>query len=189
MKVFFTGSPRALADRKNEHVAIYNAIEKIGHKNLSDLVIKANPSEFYDTSHDKVVEHYKTTIDHLKKADIVVAEASLHSMSMGYLVEKALGMNKPVIVLYLANRPPFFFSGIEDEKLQILEYNLADVDDIVEKAFDYASQQQEVRFNFFISPSIGRYLDWISKEKKIPRSVYLRALIEQEMRENTEYND
>jgi hypothetical protein len=57
---------------------------------------------------------------------------------------------------------------------------------VLEKAIEYAINQQEVRF---ISPNIGRYLDWISKVKKIPRSVYLRALIERDMKENTEFED
>jgi hypothetical protein len=191
MKIFFTGSPRALKDpqHKQEHIAIYKSLEKLGHTHLSDLVISADPDMFYDQSHAKVMEHYNKTLNSLKRADVLVVESSLHSMSMGYLVEKALGMNKPVIVFYIPKHPPFFFSGIEDEKLQIIEYTIESIDEIAEKAIDYALSQQEVRFNFFISPAIGRYLDWISKVKKIPRSVYLRALIENEMRENKEYRD
>ncbi len=191
MKIFFTGSPRALKDpqRKAEHTTLYNAFVKMGHTHLSDLVISADPEKFYDQTHAQAMEHYSKTLNALKRADILVVEASTHSMSMGYLVEKALGMSKPVIVFYVPNQPPFFFSGIEDERLQVLEYTLENIDETVEKAVDYALNQQEVRFNFFISPAIGRYLDWISKVKKIPRSVYLRALIEREMRDNEEYKD
>lgn len=188
MKVFFTGSPRALKDYKAEHVSIYKAIENLGHRNLSDYVITADPEEFYNMDRDKLTEHYDKMIDALKSADIMVVESTLHSMSMGFLVEKALNMSKPVIILYLDKQPTMFISGLDDEKLQILQYTKENILEVMEKAFEYAAEQQEVRFNFFISPSIGSYLDWISKVKKIPRSVYLRALIEREMRENKEYN-
>ncbi len=191
MKVFFTGSPRALKDTqmRAEHEAIYKAIEKIGATHLSRLVINADPDVFYRANQDDVLKHYNNTIECVKKADVVVAETSMQSMSMGYLVEKALSMNKPVVVVHRVGAPPFFFSGIEDDRLQILEYSVGTAESVIQKAFEYAINQQEVRFNFFISPAIGRYLDWISKVKKIPRSVYLRALIERDMRENTEFED
>ena len=189
MKVFFTGSPRALKDYKIEHQAIYDAIEKLGHRNLSDYVVTADTEKFYNSSREELSVHYDKMIDALKSADVMVVESTLHSMSMGFLVEKALNMSKPVIILYLDSRPTLFISGIEDDKLQMLQYSKENINEVIEKAFEYAADQQEVRFNFFISPPIGRYLDWISKVKKIPRSVYLRALIEREMRENKEYKD
>ncbi len=191
MKVFFTGSPRALKDpaRKAEHEAVFAAIEKTGATNISSLVITAKPDDFYSVDQESVFNHYNNTINNVKKADIVVAETSIQSMSMGYLVEKALSMSKPVIVAHRKGAPPFFFSGIDDDRLQIVEYTLETADEVIAKAIDYAVNQQEVRFNFFISPAIGRYLDWISKEKKLPRSVYLRALIEHDMRDNKEFED
>lgn len=189
MKIFFTGSPRALSTFKNEHEKIYSIIEKLGYKNLSNLVINANPDSFYTKEHGEVVEHYKETIQNLKTADIIVAEVSLHSMSMGYLVEKALNMGKPVIVLHLPDKKPFFFFGIENEKLQIIEYTLETVDLVLKDAISFAIGKQDVRFNFFISPSIGLYLDWISMVKKIPRSVYLRTLIEKDIDSNEEYQN
>lgn len=188
MKIFFTGSPRALKLFRKEHEALYKSFETLGHKHLSKLVVDADPEDFYLSDHERIVNHYNETIDNLKKADIVVAEISTHSMSMGYLVEKALGLGKPTIVFHLPEYPPFFFSGIDDDKLQIVEYTTETAIDVVKDAVDYAMSQQDVRFNFFISPAIGNYLDWISKVKKIPRSVYLRNLIEKDMEDNDEYN-
>jgi hypothetical protein len=46
----------------------------------------------------------------------------------------------------------------------------------------------DTRFNFFISPKIGNFLDWIAKKKKLPRAVYLRKLIEDDMDKNKEYS-
>lgn len=182
MKVFFTGSPRALKTLRAEHQAVYNAIEKNGGVNLSKLVVAADPDAFYERNHDDVIKHYDDTMSALKKADIVIAEVSTHSMSMGYLINQALDQNKFVVALYLPDHKPFFFSGIENEKLQILEYTVETADKVIREAFEKANDMVDTRFNFYISPEIGRYLDWVSKTKKLPRAVFLRSLLEKAMR-------
>jgi len=55
--------------------------------------------------------------------------------------------------------------------------------------FEKAREKVDVRFNFYISPEIGRYLDWISQRKKLPRSVFLRGLVERHMHVDKEYRD
>ncbi len=187
MKIFFTGSPRALKTHKESHIKIYKAIEKKG-KHLSDLVINANPDSFYKAEYENVVKHYHDTIINLKKADIIVAEVSMHSMSMGFLVNKALELSKPVIALYTSGHEPFFLSGIDDTLLQIIEYNDSDVEEKITDALDYASAQQDTRFNFFVSPKHINFLDWVAQNKKIPRSVFLRRLIEREMANDEQYD-
>jgi len=71
----------------------------------------------------------------------------------------------------------------------ILTYALDAGKPVVANALDYVSSAQDVRFNFFISPEIGRFLDWVSKKRRLPRAVYLRKLIEEDMRNNKEYNE
>ena len=112
----------------------------------------------------------------------------MHSMSMGYLVNKALELSKPVIALYTTGHEPFFLTGLDDPRLQIVEYNLDNVYEKVEEAVDYANSQQDTRFNFFVSPKHINFMDWIAQNKKIPRSVFLRRLIEREMANDPEYN-
>lgn len=187
MKVFFTGSPRALKTLKPEHEAIYTAIEKAGGVHLSKLVVAADPDEFYVRNHADVVKHYNDTMNAVKKSDIVVAEVSMHSMSMGFLINKALEQNKFVMALYLPDHKPFFLGGIENEKLQVIEYTKESVDRLIKDAFDKANEIVDTRFNFYISPEIGRYLDWVAKTKKLPRAVFLRSLLEKAMRNEKEF--
>lgn len=181
MKAFFTGSPRALRDHAKEHELIYDAIARCGFTHLSDLVIKADPIAFYEKNNDEVFRHYRNTMECLKKADVLIAEVSLHSLSMGYLVEKALGMGKPVVVLHQENLSPFFFTGIVNEKLQIVAYDQSNIFEVVKNALEYALTKQDVRFDFFISSKIAQFLDLVARVKKVPRSVYLRTLIERDI--------
>jgi hypothetical protein len=130
---------------------------------------------------------YRHTIDDLKKADICIFEASVPSLAIGHLISMAIEMGKPVIALYKAANIPFFLTGLDDEKIQVIQYELENLKDELSTAIEYASDLQDTRFNFFISPQIGSYLDWVAKNKRVPRAVYLRRLIEEDMRGNKEY--
>lgn len=188
MKIYYTASARGLKSFQNEYKKIYNCISNLGHQNLDDLVFNINESDFYGGNHAEQTKLYERTIKLIKKSDLVVLEVSVPSLSMGYVLHKSLELGKPVIVLYQPGNPPYFAQGIENDKLQVIEYSDKDLESTLKDAIDYAVGMSDVRFNFFISPAIGNYLDWISKEKKIPRSVYLRGLIEKDMEENDEYN-
>ncbi|MBP7740732.1 hypothetical protein KA089_00945 [Candidatus Woesebacteria bacterium] len=187
MKIYFTSSARGISDFKTKYGKIFQSIEKLGHKNLDDLVLTIDKDVFYDGTHNDQTILYEKTIKFIKKCDIVILEVTIPSLSMGYVLHKSLEMNKPVIALYQPGNPPFFAQGIENDKLQVIEYTDNDVEQTLKDAIEYAQGKADVRFNFFISPSIGNYLDWISKVKKIPRSVYLRGLIEKDQEDNDEY--
>lgn len=189
MKIFYTASLRGVQSYRDKLKLIYDLIEKLGHKNIDNVLFKITEEDkFYDGSHNDQITHFKRMIKSIKGADVIILEVSTHSLSIGFILQKALEMNKPVIALHQTGNSPFFLQGIENEKLQVIEYENINLEEILKDSLDYASGMSDVRFNFFISPAIGNYLDWISKEKKIPRSVYLRGLIEKSMENNDEYN-
>lgn len=189
MKVFFTAPPRGkLKEYKNNYYKIYELLEKIGLVQVSDFIKIVKPLKFSSTTEEQRKKHYLQMTKDIKTADIVVLETSLHSLALGFMANLALDLGKPVIALHIRGKSPYFLSGVANEKLQVLEYSLDKLETILTDAVDYASEKIDTRFNFFISPKIGNYLSWISKKKKLPRAVYLRRLIEQEMELNKEYS-
>lgn len=189
MKIYFTSSARASEDLKKNYRKIFSIISNLGHSHVDDYSHSNDASKVYLGTHDENLKLYKNAIYCIKNADVVVLEVSTHSLSMGYLLQQGLSMGKPVIALYVIGNKPAFVAGIEDEKLQLVEYSPENLEEELTIALQNAQENTDVRFNFFISPAIGRYLDWVSKVKKIPRSVYLRALIEKEMSSNNEYKE
>lgn len=185
MKIYFLSSPRGVSDLKPSLDAIYTSIKKLGHTHVTDFLVDVDVENFYLSD---IEGFYKDTLLNLKKADVCVFETTTPSLAVGHLISTALQLGKPVIALYSGSSIPFFLSGVNDDKVQVVQYDLNTLEDVLKSAIEYAQETADVRFNFFISPSIGNYLDWISKEKKIPRSVYLRNLIEKDMIENDEYN-
>jgi len=189
MKVFFIASPRAVSREPD----LYRKVERVlsrDNKMLGNMVrewTEGNLEDFYSGSHKDRVDHYRRTMDLLKKADVVVVEVSLHSMSMGYIVNKALEAGKPVIAIYKKGFDPYFFSGIEDSKLIVVAYDESDLEGILRNSLDKVSGLIDVRFNFFVSPKILTYLDWVAQKRRVPRSVFLRELIEKEMKRDKEF--
>lgn len=187
MKIFFGASPRGKQDLSKHYKVIYQTIKELGYSHVTDVAISVEPKEHYSMPHNEIVKHYKSVINDLKAADIVVIEGSTPSLAIGYLVDKAIEFGKPVVVFHLAKSRPFFLTGIENEKVQIVEYEIEKVKKSLDDALSYAQEQMDTRFNFFISPKIGTYLDWVAKKRRLPRAVYLRRLIEQDMNKNSDF--
>lgn len=192
MKVFFVASPRAIQKESGLYQEMYEAVRSNCSKMVGKMVLEFTGIDlegFYNRSHKERIEHYKRTMAYVKEADVVVVEVSEHSMSMGYIVNKALEASKPVIALYREGFEPYFFSGIENEKLVIVKYKKNNFREMIADAFEKIRSLSDVRFNFFVSPKILAYLDWVAKRRMIPRSVFLRDLIEREMKKDKEFRE
>lgn len=187
MKVVFIASHTQSKEFGSYYKAIYDALVESGNKVFSGNLFNADQDELLVKPDDRE-KWYKEVLRNVKESDITVVEISHPSTAnVGHILTFALDIGKPVIALYKDGRDPFFLRGRIDEKLTLLSYTDGDIKSVVSSGLDYVSSAQDVRFNFFISPAIGLYLDWVSKNKRIPRAVYLRKLIEEEMSGNKEY--
>jgi hypothetical protein len=188
MKVYFGTSPRIKQLNEGSIEKIYTIIEDLGHTHTSDFVLKVVPEKFYRLSTEEFNRHHEETIRSIRRADVCIFEASQHSLSVGYLVNYSLDLGKPVIILARDNDAPFMFKSIKSERLFFVFYkDNKDLKRKLKRALEKAASRIDVRFNFFITPQLLSYLDWIAGKKRIPRSVYLRNLIEEDMKRNKEY--
>jgi len=189
MKIYFIASSRLVGANPKLYSKMYSYLVT-DNKMISDKVLKWVKMGVRDMSVAPLKikkENYLESLDSVKKADVVVMEVSGHSMSMGYLISKALEMNKPVIALHKQEHAPNFIKGISDPKLIISEYDEKNVEEVLEKSLKTATGLIDVRFNFFVNSKILNYLDWVSQKRMVPRSVFLRNLIEHEIKKDKEY--
>ena len=189
MKIYFIASSRLVGANPKLYSKVYSYLSA-DNKMISDKVLKWVKMGVRDMNVAPLKikkENYLESLDSVKKADFVVMEVSGHSMSMGYLISKALEMNKPVIALHKQEHAPNFIKGIGDPKLIICEYDEKNVDEVLEKSLKTATGLIDVRFNFFVNSKILNYLDWVSQKRMVPRSVFLRNLIEHEIKKDKEY--
>ncbi len=188
MKVHFIGD---LAGSKSDYKKIVDIIKKRGGELITDHSIVRSLKDIETETPEDAELYAKKMSQWLKQADVVVVETTIPLLGAGYEIAVAIQLGKPVITLYRPDgkNTPHVLRGLESEKLQVIGYNDKNLEEALSLALDYATEQMDTRFNFFVSPSIVNFLDWISKKKRLPRAVYLRRLIEEDMRNNKEYNE
>lgn len=191
MKIMMVGSIRNSAQSSDILSQIVEILETDGHHVLHEHVTQKTQTDLNAMSANENSKFHSDILKKIKSSDIIVSECSNQSLSVGYLLSYAAEMGKPVVIFYSKEspKPNLFPTLTQSGKFFVVAYqNKEELPALVTEYVDYAQEQIDVRFNFFISPAIGNYLNWISKEKKIPRSVYLRTLIEKDMEDNNEYN-
>ncbi|HOR02109.1 MAG TPA: hypothetical protein PKZ92_02520 [Candidatus Woesebacteria bacterium] len=189
MQVYFIASSRLVAKNKQIYERMYRTIGA-EHKMVSNKVwqwIKKGVADLSEATIETKKDNYQKTIKAINKSDIVVMEISGHSMSMGYILSQALEQNKPVVVLYKKGMEPIFVRGIVNSKLILAEYDQQNLEKVIREAIDRVKGLVDVRFNFFVSPRILNYLTWVSEKRRIPKAVFLRHLIEREMKKEREF--
>jgi len=189
MKIYFTAAIIYKKERGDIYLKIVNFLEKSGNKVVSEHIINESIPNILSQDDAELVKYYRKCLKNISEADLVVVEASFPStIHIGHEISIALERGKPVILLYEKGKMPFFLEGLKSDKLLLIEYTKESLVKDLKAAIEVAKDQQDVRFNFFVTPRILAYLDWVSKKKRIPRAVYLRNLIEKDLRKNKEYH-
>ena len=133
---------------------------------------------------------YKDLTKELRLSDVVIAEISQSNTKTGMSIAMALQLRRPVILFYKEDHRPAvlpFLDQVDQENLQLISYDQFSLEKDVLFCLDYAFTTGNLRFNFFITSAIETYLEWISKRYHLPKSVYLRHLIEKDLAANQEY--
>ncbi len=189
MKVYFTASVSGKEEYIKSYEAIIDTLKGLGHKVFAEHILKTSKSDIINQSDRERLSYYRKMIEMISQSDLCIAEISTSSLSVGHEITVALDKAKPVIAFHDRKVAPNLVRAINSNKIQIIPYELKSLPDIIQRAINRAKESVDIRFNFFISPPINGYLDWISKVKRIPRAVYLRNLLEKEMAKNKEYQD
>ncbi len=188
MKIYFTAAISLGEYYGDNYKKIVDTLEKLGHTVIHEHITRNSLDKVFKKTREDNLDYYKKTVKEIAKADIVVAEVSFPStLNVGHEVSVALEKGKPVIALYVQDKNSPFFEGINSDLFYYQEYKPAEIDSFLPKVLEEIIKHVDIRFNFFISPEIGRYLDWISQHKKVPRAAFLRGLIEKAMKAEKEF--
>lgn len=192
MQIFLAGSLYGKDQSQALYQKIVDEVTSQGHTILADHLLSTNPEEMKTWSLEQDLAYHSHIIENIKKADAMFAEVSYPSTSVGYLMSLAIQAGKPTVAFYNGTNEPHLFRSLErlTDKLQVSRYSSQpELRQEVRYALEFISTNQDVRFNFFISPELASYMDWISRNRKIPRSVYLRRLIDDDMARQPEYEE
>lgn len=188
MKAYFTAALRGKANLLENYREIVKVLKSEGYKVFDQhIMAEGIENRVVEQSDEERKKVYAQLVKQLKESDVVVAEISTPSVSVGHEISFALEMGKVVIVLHTEGNSSILLEGSDDKKLKMTEYNVSNLPRVLAKALDEARKEADVRFNFFVSPKILQYLDWVAQKRMIPRSVFLRDLIEHEMKKDKEF--
>lgn len=188
MKVYFSSAISNVPEEIREYQAkIVSVLEDLGHVVLVEHREGRTSESFAKQTEEEALAMHRKMSKWKKQMDMMVVEASIPSFGVGQEITEALNDNKQVIVMYLKGHKPHILMHMGQDLLFFVEYTDNNIKEALTDYIEYAKAHSDTRFNFFISPQIGSYLDWISRKRKLPRAVYLRRLIEEDMKGNTEY--
>lgn len=185
MKVYFSGSRYFLSEFDAIYKTITNTIAEEGFSVMDMTSFFINDK--VGVSEKQKLDSYGHFLKSLNICDISVFEASYPStVHLGHEITLAIQKGRPVIILHKDDpkHEPLVLKGMESDKVIWLAYTDKNMKEKLIAALDTAKKMQDVRFNFFVSPKILEYLDFVAKKRMIPRSVFLRDLIEKEMKKD-----
>lgn len=190
MKVYFSGS----VFYRDKFLDAYEKIVSVLKKNdcqVLEHTLKM-PIEKYETMTDTDrVNNYKEILNWVDRCDFAVVEASFPStLHMGHEISLILEKSKPVVVMYKKGFEPTMLRAMKDERIIWAEYTgVGELEKVLVEAMEKAKKTEDVRFNFFVSPKILAYLDFVAQKRMIPRSVFLRDLIEKEIKRDKGFKE
>jgi hypothetical protein len=182
MNIYFTASISGKKHYLSNYLKIIEILQKDRHKVTFEHIIEASENQIDMETHEERERFHKQLKKWIVGADCVVVETSFPSISVGFEISLALNLGKPVLLLH-TNEGPTLLSSYSSEKLFCEKYTSSTINDVIEDFLLYVEGSVDSRFTFFITSSIAHFLEKISRDKKIPKSVYLRRLIEKQMKE------
>ncbi|OGG06222.1 hypothetical protein A3D05_03605 [Candidatus Gottesmanbacteria bacterium RIFCSPHIGHO2_02_FULL_40_24] len=183
--VYFTASITGKKHYLENYLKIINHLKFKNCHVISDHIINSTESEVKLEKKEDRIKFHKQLEKWIKGSDFIVAETTFLSISIGYEISLALNLNKPVLILYSSGNPPTLLIHYRDERVVCEKYSPETLSDIIDDYIYYVKGTADTRFTFFITPEIATFLKKLSRIDKIPKSVYLRKLIEKDMEKRT----
>jgi nucleoside 2-deoxyribosyltransferase len=181
MKIYFTASINNPVANQDTYQQIVNFLEKKGHEVFQE-VLAQNLIKIREVTSQNIKYWYKKWSTYISECDFAVVEASYPStVHIGFEIGLLLTKGKPVILLHQEQKDPVYINDFYSNKLIKCEYSQKDLVKILNWALKEVDKISNRRFTFFIPPEIDNFLDKISQKKKISRSEYIRALIEEKI--------
>jgi nucleoside 2-deoxyribosyltransferase len=187
MKIYFTASLTGRKMYLQNYKRIVEELKKFSKDVIYEHILYNDPQKRFKETTEERKEIFRKVENWIKSCDIMVAEISFPSTNVGYEISKAVDEDKPVLALCVEGKMPALLIGAKTDKLRVINYKLPNLSEIIVENIEDLKEQMNTRFNFFIQPVIGHYLNWIAKKRKTPRAVFLRDLIKKAMREDREY--
>lgn len=186
MKIYFTASITGKKFYKENYVRIVEEMNRFGCT-VYDNTANKERKDIENLTRTQLDANFKEIWKSMKESDVVVAEISYPSVSIGFEVTSALKMSKQVLVLHVPTNHASLLGATRDRNLVVCEYSLENLNIKLSKALRKLENDINVRFNLFISKNLMANLDSVALNQRMNKSEYVRQLIERDMKRNKRY--
>ncbi len=185
MKIYFHASLTGKKYYLKNYQKIVSYLQELGCKVFYKHIFMGSKEKIMnETRQERLVYHHLLN-KNLKWCDAVVSEVSYPSTATGYEICLAIRYGKPLLALYVEKEGDFppILKALKEEEAIIASYNLDNLKDILKDYLDFVKTEViSKRFTLLLSPKIIKLLDKGAKHQKIPRSAYIRRLIEADIK-------
>ncbi|MBI3379397.1 hypothetical protein HY029_01420 [Candidatus Gottesmanbacteria bacterium] len=183
MTAFFTASFTGKKYHLKQYLAIINHLKSKNIEVISDHIINTTESFVHTQNKTERLRFHAQLEKWLNECDFVVAESSFPSISVGYEIALALNLGKPILILYTEDGgAPSVLAHHKDEKVVCERYTMESFKGLIDDFVEFAEGKADTRFTFFLPHEFDAYIEKISRQRKVPKSVYLRRLIDEDMK-------
>lgn len=153
----------------------------IAHNWLDPAIIR-NKEGIYVADWKPYVD---ANLDAIKRADLMIMEATHYTFSKGFQVGAALEHKKPTLLISRESLRGKLASGISDPLLTFRTYSTIDELEKITRTFIERNtiHTKDLRFNILLTRAIFKYLDETSNTQGKNKSEIIRELIKQKASE------
>ncbi len=181
MRAYFTASIVGRKFHLENYQKIVRILESQNVEVTDEHILKVSEKDIQLQSKEQRLKFHDQLEDWINNADFLVAETSFPSISVGYEISMALDRGKPVLILYSEGDAPALFAYHQNEKIVSEMYTDESLPIIISDFLHFVRGEADTRFTFFISSKQASYLAKMGKKNRVPKSVYLRSLIDKDM--------
>lgn len=183
MKVFFTCSTESIDKLDKFYKAIRNEIIEFGHKITMDWIdysINVAKRNIPDVSPSAF---YKDIINAILIADVVIADATVESMSLGHQLTFALHKHKPLLIFRYKKRneknKELFIEGSDFKDLAVIEYeNIDNITKNLRQFFKKYEKKSIRRFNLILTSTQDTYIRWVAHNFRKTKTEIIQEAID-----------
>lgn len=185
MTVFFTCSTRHILKYREYYQEARKSILSLGHTINRDWLEEAL-AEAEKNKDSELSSVYQNVMSSIVTADLIIADTTVSSMSIGHQITFALQKRKPVLLMhYLAGGDELrdiFIVGAKSPLLSMKGYETtAEIRDIVKDFVNKFGTASKTRFNLVLNKAQDSYIEWASFQTKKSKTEIIQDAINEKM--------
>ena len=187
MRIGFLTSHRGQKQFEKEHKGLVAYLEKRGHEVVHSL--DTTIEKLVPLSYPEREAIFMKFYQQLEECDIVIAECSIQSTQVGFGLAQVRSKGKPIVILSLKNSggefatPGETFSNVEN--VFVAEYTFDTLSFVLNEALEYMQPHIDKRFTMIFPAHLLAKVEEVAHKKKLPKAVYIRQLIEENLQKNS----